>query len=249
MDEDRVTVNLTTATRVSHHRGAAADSVWAFCPDAVRRVAVVGVWPAPPVHLIGDRAGLERLRDVLTAALADLDDPQGSGTDRRPDPDSPGPAVRAHQLVETPQQLCDDGERSPAIVQAEAGATAWLAVVGAQQDATPDHADFVGLAGYLLDTLAAVESLARVLGRQVEGYRRGLDAGRVVSDDRGRDPHQRLVGAARDLDAAAQYAGSAAQEVHRFFSAIEHIDVQDAPSAPDVAGDPASSQAEEEGPT
>ena len=52
-----VTVNLTTATRVSHHRGAAADSVWAFCPDVVRRVTVVGVWPTPAVHLIGTGRG------------------------------------------------------------------------------------------------------------------------------------------------------------------------------------------------
>jgi len=140
MDEDRVTVNLTTATRVSHHRGAAADSVWAFCPDAVRRVAVVGVWPAPPVELIGDRAGLGRLRDVLSAALADLDDLQGSGTDRRPDPDSPGPAAR--------------------------GA---VAAAGARQTATPDHAEVSLLAGQLVDTLAAVASLTRVLAGQVEG--------------------------------------------------------------------------------
>jgi len=157
--------------------------------------------------------------------------------------------VSVELTSETRQQLWDDDERSSAVVQAEAGARAWLAVVGAQQDATPDHADFSLLAGCLVDTLAAVESLARVLGRQVEGYPGGLDAGRVVSDDRGRDPHQRLVGAARDLDAAALYAGSAAREVHRFFSAIEHIGVHDTPTDPDpdpdAAGDPASPRAQE----
>ena len=127
MDEDRVTVDLTTATRVSQHRGAAADSVWAFCPGAVRRVTVVGVWPAPPVHLIGDRAGLERLRDELTAALADLDDPQGSTTARTVDSGpGAGPRTRSGQAGDRgARQLLIHLCPSPAVTSAKTFPPGW----------------------------------------------------------------------------------------------------------------------------
>lgn len=123
-------------------------------------------------------------------------------------------------------------DRPEAVRLADAGTVAWRAVVHAQQSATPDHADFYGLAGSLVDTLAAVAALARLLARQVDGYAdsvAGTGEGFAVYDDSRSgpapvDPRERLAGAVAELEDLAVLAGSAAVgKANAFWNAIGHI--------------------------
>ena len=122
-------------------------------------------------------------------------------------------------------------DRPEAVRQADAGAQAWRAVVHAQGSATADHSDFYALAGHLVDTLAAVESLARLLAGQVARYGEGQpDGQRVYDDSRTLDPGVRLHDAALDLGHLAEAAAHARGDADRFWSAISHIGVEDAPT-------------------
>lgn len=129
---------------------------------------------------------------------------------------------------DNPQQNGDD-ERAPAVRQAEAGAVAWRAVVHAQLSAVPDHADFYAIGAELVATLHAVESLATVLVRQVEGYAAGRR--RVYDDSGGVDPIERLQDAAEHLRALRNaLTDDAVGFANGFWSAIGHISVEDVTS-------------------
>lgn len=118
-------------------------------------------------------------------------------------------------------------DRPEAVQRAETGAQAWRAVVHAQGTATADHADFYDLAGFLVDTLAAVESLARLLARQVARHADVQpDGQRVYDDSRTVDPRVRLHDAALDLGHLAQSAAHARGDADRFWSTISHIGVE-----------------------
>ncbi|WP_219418580.1 hypothetical protein [Pseudonocardia nigra] len=115
-------------------------------------------------------------------------------------------------------------DRPEAVRQADRGARTWRAVVHAQRTATPDHADFYALAGEVVDTLASLEALARVLTRQVDRY-----AEQSVYDDSGTvDPFERLADAADESEALARALYGAGRHANRFWSAIGHIGVRDA---------------------
>lgn len=118
-----------------------------------------------------------------------------------------------------------DDERSPAVRQADAGAVAWRAVVHAQQSATSDHAELYSLAGHLVGTLAAVESLAGVLARQVAGYADSLPAGRVLYDDEDANPAHRLRAAVLALAEARHGLALAERAANQFWSAVGHIGI------------------------
>ena len=128
-------------------------------------------------------------------------------------------------------------DRPEAVQQADGGARAWRAVVHAQHGAAPDHADFYNLAGHLVDTFAAVESLAQLLADPVCSYADRQPPGRRVYDDaravdpRREDPRERLIDARCDLDQLAIAAGCALDVANRFWSTISHIGVEDDPAA------------------
>lgn len=128
-------------------------------------------------------------------------------------------------------------DRPEAVQQAEVGARAWRAVVHAQRGAAPDHADFYNLAGHLVDTFAAIESLARLLADPVCSYADRQPPGKRVYDDsrgvdpRREDPRERLADARCDLSQLAIAAGCALDVANRFWSAISHIGVEDDPAA------------------
>jgi hypothetical protein len=125
----------------------------------------------------------------------------------------------------------EQDDRPEAVQQAEKGAQAWRAVVHAQGSAPADHSDFYALAGELVDILSAVESLARLLAGQVARYAEGQPAGQVVYDDsRTLDPGARLHDAALDLGNLAEAAAHARRDADRFWNAISHIGVEDAPT-------------------
>lgn len=132
----------------------------------------------------------------------------------------------------------EPGDRPEAVREAEAGARAWRAVVHAQQSACLDHSDFYDLAGHLVDTLGAVESLARVLARQVARYAGAQPDGQRVYDDTrdtagAVDPGVRLHDAVLDLVHLTDTAAVARRDADRFFNAVSHIGVEDTPAAGD----------------
>jgi hypothetical protein len=116
------------------------------------------------------------------------------------------------------------GKRTPhAARAAESGAQAWRRAVHAQGSATPDHGDFYALAAEMVDTLRALEALARLLGGQMSTYGHG----RAVYDDtRTVDPRRRLAEAGRALATLQADLAAAEREANAFFSAIGHIGVE-----------------------
>lgn len=125
----------------------------------------------------------------------------------------------------------EPNDRPEAVQRAETGAQAWRAAVHAQQSATPDHSDFYDLAGFLVDTLATVESLTRLLAGQVARYAEVQPDGQVVYDDTHTvNPRMRLHDAALDLQHLAESAAHGRGDANRFWSAISHIGVEDTPA-------------------
>lgn len=130
--------------------------------------------------------------------------------------------------------------RSVAVRRAGAGAMAWRAALDAQQSAVPDHADFYGLTRELVFTFGPVAELMRVISRQVAGYAHSLPVGEAVYDDtRQDDPRQLLTQSAEVLADIAGKVTAAGSEIHRFWSLIGRIGVQDIRSeqARDVTGE------------
>ncbi|WP_219419609.1 hypothetical protein [Pseudonocardia nigra] len=123
---------------------------------------------------------------------------------------------------DNPRQHAGGEERSEAVAQAEAGATAWRAVVHAQRSAAPDHADFYALAAAVVETLQLMELLTAVLGAQVAGYGQG----RALYDDEGGDPAVRLAEAVWHVSAIGQHLAVAEWSANRFWSAIGHVGVE-----------------------
>jgi hypothetical protein len=98
--------------------------------------------------------------------------------------------------------------------------------VVAQHTARPDHADFYSVGGELVQTLRALEALARLLAGQVADY--GI--GRRLYDDTGRiDPGERLAVASASLDGLASLLTGAERQANTFWSHIGHIGVEATP--------------------
>ncbi len=116
------------------------------------------------------------------------------------------------------------GERtSQAVRAAAAGSGEWRSAVVSQRSATPDHGDFYGLASELVDTLRALEALTGVLGRQVAGYGHG----RVLRDDAGEQPEERLAEAVEHLGRVGQLLAKAERAANAYWSAIGHVAVEE----------------------
>jgi len=105
------------------------------------------------------------------------------------------------------------------VTHAEKGAQQWRAAARVQQSAEPDHSEFYALAGELVDTLRAIEALAGVLVRQVNGYADG----RRLYDDQGADPPARLRTAGLHAAELRQHAAAGERAANEFWSAISHI--------------------------
>ena len=118
-----------------------------------------------------------------------------------------------------------DGPR-PALVQAEAASERWADVARLQRWATPDHADFYGLAAEMVATLHALDDVAQVLRRQVAGYAQGRT---LYDDTRAVDPQARLSEAAVELGRLIEYVQAAQSPANRFWSAVGHIGVEVTP--------------------
>ncbi len=117
-----------------------------------------------------------------------------------------------------------DDSPAPALVRAADGSEAWRDVVRQQRWATPNHSDIYAIASDIVTTLHALEELAGVLHRQVEGYGNGRN---LYDDTRQVDPEVRLAWAAGELTQARQAVVAAAESANRFWSEIGHIGVED----------------------
>ncbi|MDQ2709935.1 MAG: hypothetical protein M3Z25_20940 [Actinomycetota bacterium] len=106
---------------------------------------------------------------------------------------------------------------------AEAGARAWREAACAQRSALADHGEFYGLAGELVATLRALESLADVLVRQVATYGQG----RALRDDEDAQPAARLASAVADLTRVRELLSGAERAANRFWSEIGHVAVEE----------------------
>lgn len=132
-----------------------------------------------------------------------------------------------------PQEHERADDYPPAVRHARTGAAAWRAAARAQLTATPDHADFYGIAAELVDSLAAIEALAGVLASQVETYAHRQPRGQRVYDD-SRDGPAEVDPATRLADATEHLRGlhevvipAATRSANAFWSAIGHIGVED----------------------
>jgi hypothetical protein len=108
---------------------------------------------------------------------------------------------------------------APASVLAENAAQQWRALVHHQRSATPNHGEIYTLAGELVDALRSLESLTRVLNRQVCSYGQG----RVLRDDTGGDPYARLAEACLHLNDTTDLLAGAERSLNEFWSSIGHI--------------------------
>ena len=114
----------------------------------------------------------------------------------------------------------NEDERSVAVTHATSGSDAWQFASVAQRHSAPDHGDFYGLAGEVVDTLHALAALCAVLRVQVAGY----GAGRLLRDDeRGHDPALRLVEASGAAEQLQNDLDIAERTANRFWSAVGHI--------------------------
>ena len=121
--------------------------------------------------------------------------------------------------TETPRGQRADDARPPAVCHAEMGAAAWRAAVDYQLAATPDHADFYALAGDLVETLRALDTVAGVLASQATSY----GASRQVYDDEDANPAHRLRAAVLALAETRHGLARAERAANQFWSAIGHI--------------------------
>ena len=109
-----------------------------------------------------------------------------------------------------------------ALTAAEAGARWWDLAVRTHRATTAhgvDHGDLYGLAGELVATLRVLDELAGVVSRQAERY----GEGRVLRDDAGADPAERLVEAASAANHVRAALDAASRAANDYWSAIGHI--------------------------
>ena len=116
----------------------------------------------------------------------------------------------------------NDGSAA-AVQHATNGANSWSSAVHAQQSATPEHSDWYAITGEITDTLRCLAALAAVLARQINTY----GAGRVLRDDAGAHPDERLAAARTSAYELRAHLDAADHVANRFWNEISHIAVED----------------------
>lgn len=117
----------------------------------------------------------------------------------------------------------DSSGRPVAVVHAEIGGDSWRSVVHTQRSATPDHSDWYSITGEVVDTLRCLFSLADVFASQIRRY--GRD--RIVRDDAGMVPADRLERAVLHAENLRAHLADAESAAAGFWSEISHIAVED----------------------
>lgn len=94
-------------------------------------------------------------------------------------------------------------------------------------DRDPSHEDFYDWGWALTELLDRVDAVAEVLERQIPRY----DDRRILRDDEGADPHQRLVEMASHLSEVRGPLSLARERIRVYHSAASHIGVAVDPDA------------------
>lgn len=94
-------------------------------------------------------------------------------------------------------------------------------------DRDPAHEDFYAWGWALTELLDRVDAIAEVLERQIPRY----GDRRILRDDQGRDPAERLVEAVSRLVETRQALGPARERIRKYHSATSHIAVDVDPDA------------------
>ncbi|MEJ3652043.1 hypothetical protein WEH80_03400 [Actinomycetes bacterium KLBMP 9759] len=116
-----------------------------------------------------------------------------------------------------------DDDRTPAVMQAQTGATSWRSAVNSQQQADSDHGDWYAIAGEMVDTLRCLSSLTTVLAQQIGGYGQG----RVLRDDDPTvDPAERITDTVRRAEWLRAHLDIAERSADDLWSLIGHIAVE-----------------------
>lgn len=113
-------------------------------------------------------------------------------------------------------------DRPVAVKEAAIGAAAWRRAVHTQQTATPDHSDWYELTGEVVDTLRCLFALADVFASQISSY----GSGRVLRDDAGMAPGERLDRAVLHAQSVRAFLLDAERAANGFWSEISHIAVE-----------------------
>jgi hypothetical protein len=139
-----------------------------------------------------------------------------------------------------PHTGSDIDERAVPVRDAETGSRAWRRVVHVQRSSCPDHSDFYALAGEMVDTLRALDSLTGLLARQTADYPACVTrAGGQLYDDENANPVHRLRSAVLALAETRQALSGAERAANRYWSAISHIGIDHpAPQAAPGGGEP-----------
>lgn len=106
--------------------------------------------------------------------------------------------------------------------QAERARDLWEEAVRIERTADPEHGAWYRIAGEMVGTLRALQSMASLLGDRVARY----DEDQVLRDDEGHDPAARLLECNNlllELEAVLVSADSAA---NAFWSSVGHIGVE-----------------------
>jgi hypothetical protein len=110
-----------------------------------------------------------------------------------------------------------------AVQHATKGADSWRSAVHAQQAATSDHSDWYAVTGEVVNTLRCLFSLADLFASQISGY----GSGRVVRDDAGMAPAERLDRAVLHAQSLRAFLLDAEAAADAFWNEISHIAVGD----------------------
>lgn len=109
-----------------------------------------------------------------------------------------------------------------AVELAGAARDSWEEAVRVERTADPDHGEWYSIGGELLGTLRAVEDMTRLLSQRITRY--GDD--RILRDDEGQDPEQRITEAVEELAALSGHLWAAGESANVFWSAIGHVAVE-----------------------
>lgn len=106
--------------------------------------------------------------------------------------------------------------------QAERARDMWEEAVRIERTADPEHEEWYRIAGEMVGTLRALQSMASLLGDRVSAY----DQNRIVRDDAGVDPAVRLDECHSLLVELETVLGSAESSANGFWSSVGHIGVE-----------------------
>lgn len=116
-------------------------------------------------------------------------------------------------------------DESVASYQAGRARDLWEEAVRIERTADPEHGTWYAIAGEMVGTLQALQSMTTLIANRLASY----DEGRTVLDDEGRDPAARLDECNAQLTELEAILLSADSAANAFWSSVGHVGVEVAP--------------------